>query len=1843
MPIGNAYWLNQSHADKAWFTASFTNSTLVDAPAGAVTFYMPDHYELTSLKADNLNALTDVTYHYADGSTSTTLDSKKHVTAISGTIKLANSQSGNNKLTVDFVGHLDPNHQFQQEENLVASIGADGDSTYLPGVLTTVDFVKRPQPSYDSATIQNQIASTVLGTNASAGEIWAAIHRWQNLDHSTARFTVTIPKNTVVDSISQNGNYWQDPVYTTTANGQQQLIFKLRPNLTNAQLANIKQTPVVSLRSTSIYIPAIKSEDGSAEIVMNGDEQDHSNFAVSLIAATADYLLTTAQGNLNAAALAQATNDDKKTAQVTLNYDFVNGNPNTNLTGLTLLGNLPQKQDGKSQVDLQLTGPVHLVDYLTGQTIDSDAVISYSTSYYQPGSVNKADLTNFVSADQVHDWSQIKSFRVDLKQPLTGGSVCQIQAPARVVNQVNNVNKVAYLSGAVFGDGIMPYRLVPVGNGSAQIKIQGVSTIHQKIHYVDAAGHDQYLDLGKSHDIQLTDNVDQLTINGFPADADGVLPQYYHWDQKAPQIENNTNADYPDGLANKTAQFNTTSQYYFDSDTIVWNLVADQQEQVTVDQLIRYHYYGSNKQAAPDYTKSVLATVYLNPFTRAVDGIELQQELPAVISPDIKNYRAIYGKFNAWQAQHQYKANTALILDLEHHAAHIRNDDYYVSAAAQLVVVDPNTHMAKKVDLAYDDGSHQIKFADTDDSLKLAGYQMHVYYLNTDGMPVYNDDLHRGYPCFNLKTDPLIYPHAIDENSGTEISPQQSNYLRFDNSFPGYDSLTAAMGAKDDEGKSQDRYDDQIDISEDSDGRVTLTPTQLFFVFYTPVKQELQEQFLITADNDPLANSKSDFLKHLAIPQTQAEAAKSDLYQSTGKAGTVIFPKADGTNGVQLPLPTDPYMGGMIDLNSPQYSRFKQWLIDNGYSTAEDIESTGVNFNNSMRPGYVIDRADYQFTNDAGVTNTYSIQMHTTKELSALIKEQPHAKVVLSEGSTTLSYKTNMTGDAENGFQGDDLFDQYVPTYSDFRKVSAHHYILDVYNTVSYSDNQPAIPVLLSMKIFNPNGQNYSPSMLFDQTAHEAGTPDPHPQVLNVHFKKLGATDMFNMNGNIEVHYQDVSDLNPNQNGKYVYGGGYDANGHFSQGINYDADKLTNAVSQDPAIGSLVNGQSGPSGASKTYQVGPGSNGGSGVVISFTHAGDPSGMTDQQDKAAQWKHYDISAVNNYVANDDQYVIVQEDPQAQNGDHTWELLNAAGYASEEDPTGEKTLVKHMLEAGGDWSMFGQSYPQVYYVYLKRKQKINYRVLVEDKDGQVVKTLTPETLLGVGGSNEPVATTKLNGAMSSDPTTLGDRYQSILSQLADRGFQAVTATNGQLKVSDSLSQLTFDNDATKDQLLTIYVTQPKVVQVHYIDVDGSAKSGNYTVNDGTDILNHMQAISGLAGSDYHNQLWNWEADGYALATDAHQIDPETTQGSFKLTDPSSRAFYIYLKHGKQAVNDHEVVKQETIHYVYADGRQALPDYHAPAITFNRTGVKDLVTNETAWNPWTTDNDTFAAVTSPAIEGYTPDKHSLSAQTVSPADNDIDLTVTYAADPQKITVNYIDDVTGRTLKTDKLTGWSDKNSGYSTNQTIGEYLEQHYQLVSDDSQGQELVYDHDSVADQVYNVHLTHATQPVSDVVDKHETIHYVYTDGRQALPDYQAPVLIFNRTGVKDLVTNDITWNPWTTDNDTFAAVTSPTVAGYLPDIDQVDAVKMAAENDDVEKTVTYTAAPNGNRPGQPGVPGNNQPVAGNQEDASFSNHTAQQRNQQLPQTGNTGNRWAVVGMALSSMMGLIGLGKHHKQD
>ncbi|TVX62920.1 internalin, partial [Streptococcus pneumoniae] len=87
-----------------------------------------------------------------------------------------------------------------------------------------------------------------------------------------------------------------------------------------------------------------------------------------------------------------------------------------------------------------------------------------------------------------------------------------------------------------------------------------------------------------------------------------------------------------------------------------------------------------------------------------------------------------------------------------------------------------------------------------------------------------------------------------------------------------------------------------------------------------------------------------------------------------------------------------------------------------------------------------------------------------------------------------------------------------------------------------------------------------------------------------------------------------------------------------------------------------------------------------------------------------------------------------------------------------------------------------------------------------------------------------------------------------------------------------------------------------------------------------------------------------------------------------------------------------------------------------------------------------------------------------------------------------------------------------------------------------------------------------------------IHYTYEGGAPAAPDHTSS-LKFTRTATTDLVTN-VTTGDWTAENGTsFAAVTSPTIKGYTPDLAEVPAVdNITANSDNIEKTVVYKANP-----------------------------------------------------------------------
>src|SRR5699024_11683619 len=143
----------------------------------------------------------------------------------------------------------------------------------------------------------------------------------------------------------------------------------------------------------------------------------------------------------------------------------------------------------------------------------------------------------------------------------------------------------------------------------------------------------------------------------------------------------------------------------------------------------------------------------------------------------------------------------------------------------------------------------------------------------------------------------------------------------------------------------------------------------------------------------------------------------------------------------------------------------------------------------------------------------------------------------------------------------------------------------------------------------------------------------------------------------------------------------------------------------------------------------------------------------------------------------------------------------------------------------------------------------------------------------------------------------------------------------------------------------------------------------------------------------------------------------------------------------------------------------------------------------NAWNHADQTFSAIDSPAIQGYTPDRTVVDNVKVNPDSHDLtEVTVTYTADAQKLTVNFIDDTTGKTLKTIDKIGHSDESADYDTKSDIQDFISKHYDLISDQTNGENLVFDHDDNINQHYEVHLSHHTHQINEQHTITETVHY-----------------------------------------------------------------------------------------------------------------------------------------------------------
>ncbi len=169
-------------------------------------------------------------------------------------------------------------------------------------------------------------------------------------------------------------------------------------------------------------------------------------------------------------------------------------------------------------------------------------------------------------------------------------------------------------------------------------------------------------------------------------------------------------------------------------------------------------------------------------------------------------------------------------------------------------------------------------------------------------------------------------------------------------------------------------------------------------------------------------------------------------------------------------------------------------------------------------------------------------------------------------------------------------------------------------------------------------------------------------------------------------------------------------------------------------------------------------------------------------------------------------------------------------------------------------------------------------------------------------------------------------------------------------------------------------------------------------------------------------------------------------------------------------------EIIHYVYSDGKPAAKD-SVQNTQFEHTLVFDNVTGKQIEDKgWSPESHKFNDITSPTINGYHADKATVKGATVTLDNPTNEIPVVYTKNSETVkangTVTYIDDETGKILRTDKLAGNVGEKIVYTTQDKIDEFNREGYKLVSNDFQDGQEVF---AKEDNNFVVHLKKALAP------------------------------------------------------------------------------------------------------------------------------------------------------------------------
>ena len=308
-------------------------------------------------------------------------------------------------------------------------------------------------------------------------------------------------------------------------------------------------------------------------------------------------------------------------------------------------------------------------------------------------------------------------------------------------------------------------------------------------------------------------------------------------------------------------------------------------------------------------------------------------------------------------------------------------------------------------------------------------------------------------------------------------------------------------------------------------------------------------------------------------------------------------------------------------------------------------------------------------------------------------------------------------------------------------------------------------------------------------------------------------------------------------------------------------------------------------------------------------------------------------------------------------------------------------------------------------------------------------------------------------------------------------------------------------------------------------------------GDPVINQRHNFAGKTGDRINLNIT--VPQNYDLAKGNH------VPATYTFKADNNQPIVIHLVHHLSAItNDPKLMKKvtRTINVTKPDGTKLAPVVQS--VSFIQTAAKDDVTEKVTYhNDWKVNGiDSFAEYSVPVFAGYTASQTKVEKVIPNINTQNSTINITYQANPQKISVRFIDDDNQKQQVGSAfiINGVTDGNADFST-----VAIPENYVL----AEGSKLPTNHKFTANDqtVYTVELRHKTEdakidPNAKLSQKvSRTILITNIDGKV---DKTVQEHAFTRTAQKDMVTGNISYGPWSENGKyTFAGIPVKEIAGY----------------------------------------------------------------------------------------------------